>query len=239
MTHEVAYGTLLGDRRRTLHARIVEAIERLFAGRLTEQVEQLAHHAVRGEVWDRAVNYLYEAGAKAFRRSTYVEASAYLTQGVELAGRLPPGPDQMRQELRLLLTLGPALQMTRGFGAAEVERTYARARELSEELGEPIELFQALWGLWLYTVGRGRYEKARPFAEELLAVAERLGDRTLNVARWYSERYEALSRQEVLDQVGREGRDLELIELENVSRVSAVQFEKMLLDIANRRKVSR
>jgi class 3 adenylate cyclase/predicted ATPase len=179
LTHEVAYGTLLGDRRRTLHARIVEAIERLFAGRLTEQVEQLAHHAVRGEVWDRAVTYLYEAGAKAFRRSTYVEASAYLTQGVELAGRLPPGPDQMRQELRMLLTLGPALQMTRGFGAAEVERTYARARELSEELGEPIELFQALWGLWLHTAGRGRNAEARSFAEELLAVAERLGDRTL------------------------------------------------------------
>ncbi len=179
LTHEVAYGTLLGDRRRTLHARIVEAIERLFAGRLTEQVEQLAHHAVRGEVWDRAINYLHEAGAKAFRRSTYAEAIAYLSQGLELAGRLPPGREQMRQEQRMLLALGPALQIVRGFGAAEVERTYARARELSEELGEPIELFQALWGLWLYTVGRGRYEKARPFAEELLTVAERLGDRTL------------------------------------------------------------
>jgi len=128
LTHEVAYGTLLGDRRRTLHARIVEAIERLFAGRLTEQVEQLAHHAVRGEVWDRAVTYLHEAGAKAFRRSTYAEAIAYLTQGLELAGRLPPGREQVRQELRMLLALGPALQMARGFGASEVERTYARAR---------------------------------------------------------------------------------------------------------------
>jgi len=179
LTHEVAYGTLLGDRRRILHARIVEAIERLFAGRLTEQVEQLAHHAVRGEVWDRAVTYLHEAGAKAFRRSTYPEAIAYLTQGLELAGRLPPGRDQRRQELRMLLALGPALQMARGFGAAEVERTYARARELSAELGEPIELFQALWGLWLHTASRGRYDRARPFAEELLAVAQRLGDRAL------------------------------------------------------------
>jgi adenylate cyclase len=146
---------------------------------LTEQVEQLAHHAVRGEVWDRAVTYLHEAGAKAFRRSTYAEAIAYLSQGLELAGRLPPGREQMRQELRMLLALGPALQIGRGFAVAEVERTYARARELSEELGEPIELFQALWGLWLHTAGRGRYEKARPFAEELLAVAERLGDRVL------------------------------------------------------------
>jgi class 3 adenylate cyclase/predicted ATPase len=158
LTHEVAYGTLLGDRRRTLHARILEAIERLFAGRLTEQVEQLAHHAVRGEVWDRAVTYL---------------------QGLELVGRLPAGREQRRQELRMLLALGPALQMTRGFAAAEVERTYARARELSEEIGEPTELFQALWGLWLHTAGRGRYNRAQPFAEELLAVAERLGDRAL------------------------------------------------------------
>src|SRR5262249_27662655 len=170
---------LLGERRRVLHARIVEAIERLFAGRLGEQFEQLAHHAVRGEVWDRAVSYLREAGTKAFKRSSYAEAIGYLNQGLELAGRLPAGRERDREELHLLLALGPALQMARGFGSTEVERTYARARELCEELGEPTELFQALWGLWLYMAGRGRYEKARPFAEELLAVAERLGDRAL------------------------------------------------------------
>src|SRR5439155_18745001 len=103
----------------------------------------------------------------------------YLTQGLELAGRLPPSTEQIRQELRLLLSLGPALQMTRGFGIPEVESTYLRARELREHLGEPpVELFQALWGLWLFTgAGRGGFETARPIAEELLAVAERLGDR--------------------------------------------------------------
>src|SRR5207249_305501 len=162
LTHEVTYGTLLGDRRRSLHARIVEAIERLYADRLSEQVEQLAHHAVSGEVWDRAVRYLYEAGTKAFKRSSNVEAVAYLTQGLELAGRLPPSTEQIRQELRLLLSFGPALQMTRGFGIPEVESTYLRARELCEHLGEPpVELFQALWGLWLFTgAGRGGFATA-------------------------------------------------------------------------------
>jgi predicted ATPase len=179
LTHEVAYGTLLGDRRRALHARIVETIERLYADRLSEQVEQLAHHAVKGEIWGPAVRYLHEAGAKAFRRSSNVEAIAYFTHGLELAGRLPPGREQVRQELGLLLALGPALQMTRGFGVPEVERTYSRARELCEQLGEPVELFQALWGLWLHTAGRGRFEAARRLAEELLTVAGRFGDRTL------------------------------------------------------------
>ena len=54
LTHEVAYGSLLQDRRRVLHAKIVEAIETLYPERLTEQVERLAHHAVRGELWEKA-----------------------------------------------------------------------------------------------------------------------------------------------------------------------------------------
>jgi len=181
LTLEVAYGTLLGDRRRALHARIVEAIERLYPDRLSELVEQLAHHAVRGEVWDRAVMYVREAGTKAFRRSSNDEAIKYFTQGLEMIGKLPPGHEQRRQELRLLLALGPALQATRGFGVSEVARAYSRARELCEELGAPTELFQALWGLWLHTIGQGRQAAARRLAEELLGVAERLGNPTLRL----------------------------------------------------------
>jgi hypothetical protein len=85
----------------------------------------------------------------------------------------------------------------------------------------------------------------RLHVDQRAALLQRLGDRTLNVARWYSERLEALSRQEVLDQVGNEGRDLEVIQLEELARGERAadghtrfpggQFEKMLLDIANRR----
>ena len=58
LTHEVAYGSLLLERRRVLHARIVEALEALAGDRVAEQVERLAHHALRGEVWDKAVTVL-------------------------------------------------------------------------------------------------------------------------------------------------------------------------------------
>jgi class 3 adenylate cyclase/predicted ATPase len=177
LTHEVAYGMLLGDRRRAIHARIVEAIERrLYSDRLSEHVEQLAHHAVRGELWDRAVTYLHEAGSKAFGRSTNVPAVAHFTQGLEILEKLPPGRDRMRQELRLLLALGQALGATRGWGVPEVERTLTRARELGEALGESTETFRVLWGLWLQATTQGRFKAARSIAEELLALADRLGD---------------------------------------------------------------
>src|SRR5205823_13341497 len=74
LTHEVTYGGLLQERRRVLHGRIVEALEALSAERLAEQVERLAHHAVRGEVWDKAVAYCWQAGTKAAGHSAYREA---------------------------------------------------------------------------------------------------------------------------------------------------------------------
>ncbi len=180
LTHEVAYGSLLGDRRRRLHARIVEAIEQLYGDRVTEQVERLAHHAIRGELWDKAISYLHLAGTKAFMRSANSEAIACFRQAIDLVRRFPSSPELMRRNLRLLLALGPALQTVQGFGAVDVERTYSRARALCDQVGEPTELFQVLWGLWNHTgPGRGRFDAAHPIAEELLAVAERLSDRAL------------------------------------------------------------
>jgi class 3 adenylate cyclase len=77
LTHEVAYGSLLQDRRRALHASIGAAIERLYAGRMTEHIEQLAHHAVRGELWGKAVTWLRQAGAKSASRSANRDAVSY------------------------------------------------------------------------------------------------------------------------------------------------------------------
>jgi predicted ATPase len=67
LTHEVAYSSLLLERRRVLHARIVEALEVLASDRVTEQIERLAHHALRGEVWDKALAYFRQQGRKPWR----------------------------------------------------------------------------------------------------------------------------------------------------------------------------
>ena len=179
LTHEVTYGSLLQDRRRALHASIVDAIERLNAERLGEYVELLAHHAVKGEAWDKAVGYLREAGTKAFLRSATVDAVGYLTKGLEVLERLPECPGRDREELASLLTLGPALHALKGLGAPEAERVFVRARSLSERTGETVPAFQALWGQWMVSAGLRRITPARRIGIELLTLAERANDRSL------------------------------------------------------------
>ena len=109
LTHEVAYNSLLQERRRALHARIVETIAGLSADRLTEQVERLAHHALRGEVWDKALAYCRQAGAKAATRSAYREAVAYFEQALTALGHLPAHRETLEQAIDLRLDIRSAL----------------------------------------------------------------------------------------------------------------------------------
>ena len=109
LTHEVAYGSLLQERRRALHARIVEASERLYADRLTEQAERLAQHAFRGEVWDKAVAYCRQAGTKALARSALREAVACFEQALAALTHLPESRATQEQAIDLRFDLRNAL----------------------------------------------------------------------------------------------------------------------------------
>src|SRR3989475_7438285 len=99
LTHDVAYASLLQGRRRTLHARVVDALERVQAERLGEHVDRLAHHAVRGEVWEKAVAYLRQAAAKPTSRAANEEAGALLVQALPILGPPPDGPATRAQAL--------------------------------------------------------------------------------------------------------------------------------------------
>jgi len=109
LTHEVAYGTVLQERRRVLHARIVEALERLYPDRLAEQVERLAHHTFRGEVWAKAVIYLRQAGAKAFARSAHREAATCFEQALVAQSHLPETFERRGQAIDLRFELRNSL----------------------------------------------------------------------------------------------------------------------------------
>jgi class 3 adenylate cyclase/tetratricopeptide (TPR) repeat protein len=109
LTHEVAYGSLLGDQRRALHGRIVEAIERLYRDRLPEHIERLAHHAVRSEASAKAVTYLSQAGVKAAARSAHREAVGYFEQALTALSHLPVSRDRLEQGVDLSFQLRTSL----------------------------------------------------------------------------------------------------------------------------------
>ena len=109
LTHEVTYQSLLRERRRELHARTVEAIERLHASFLAEHVERLLDHAMRGEVWAKAADYGVRAGTRASDRSAHGQISkAFFDTALEALGRLPETRETLKQsiEVRCLLS-GP------------------------------------------------------------------------------------------------------------------------------------
>jgi class 3 adenylate cyclase/tetratricopeptide (TPR) repeat protein len=117
LTHEVAYGSLLGERRRALHGRVVEAIEALHPARVAEQVDRLAHHAFHGELWERAVAYLQQAGARAAGRSAHREAATCFERALQALAHMPESRDRLESSLDLRLdlrrTLLPLGELTR------------------------------------------------------------------------------------------------------------------------------
>jgi predicted ATPase len=179
LTHEVAYGTVLQERRRVLHARIAQTVERLYPDRLTEHVELLAHHALRGELWEKAVECLHQAGAKAAARCTYKEAASYFQQALEVLGHLPETRDTIAQAIDIRIALGPVWIAGKGSYGREVEEIYTVARELCERVGDTAHLFPVLWGLCRFYDAAAELRKAQNIGEQLLTVAQRSSDPSL------------------------------------------------------------
>lgn len=109
LTHEVAYGSLLHERRRALHGRIVDAIEEQTQDRVAEHVDRLAHHAVRGEVWGKALHYLRRAYARVMALSTQREAVAYADQSLVALAHLLDGPETVTAAVDVRFELRQAL----------------------------------------------------------------------------------------------------------------------------------
>ncbi len=176
LTQEVAYNSLLNERRLTLHEHAGEAIEAIFAGRLEEHFSQLAHHYSHSRNTEKAVDYLTLAGRQAIERFAHTEGIARLKAALDLVGSLPKSTETRRRELLVLTTLGPAFMATHGYGSAEVAATYSRAKELSQESGDSRQIFSVLLGLWASDLVRGEHRKALATTQQLFALAQRLDD---------------------------------------------------------------
>ena len=184
LTHDVAYGSLLEDRRRALHAAVVEAIERLYADRLNEEMEVLAHHAARARLGAKAVRYLRQAGEKAAAQSANGEAVGLFETALGLLAEMPETAEKLSEMLDVRIALGPALVAVHGPPSEEVRTSYDGALALIERTGDVSRRFPVLWGQWYVAFSRGEYEKAQESAQKLLSDAQ-AGDDTGRLVEAY------------------------------------------------------
>ncbi len=180
LTHEVTYGSLPEDQRRALHARIVEAIERLSYDRLDEQVERLARHAFHGGLWEQAVDYLRQAGAKAASRSAHREAVACFEQALEALQHLPRSRATIEQAIDLRFDLRNSLHPLGELG--RILDHLREAKALAEVLDEQRRLGWVSSYMTQYFRLMGDPDRAIESGQRALGIAASLADFALQVA---------------------------------------------------------
>jgi class 3 adenylate cyclase/tetratricopeptide (TPR) repeat protein len=183
LTHEVAYGSLLLEGRRVMHARIVEALETLAGDRLAEQVERLAHHALRSEVWDKALRYCRQAGMRAAAHSAYREAATAYEHALMALRHLPDSRDTHEQAIDVRLELRNVLLPLGDFG--RILHYLREAETLAEALHDRRRLGWATAHLTSLFIRMGDQEQVLASSQRALALAEALGDVVLQVRTMY------------------------------------------------------
>jgi tetratricopeptide (TPR) repeat protein len=184
LTHEVAYGSLLLERRRGLHARLVEALEALAPERAAEQVERLAHHALRGEVWDKAVTYCQQAGTRAHDRAALREAVAAFEQALEALTHLSEHGDTQVLGLALRFELGRT-----PFALGELGQSLAllgEAEALASALDDRARLVRVLAQIALVRRTAGDLDGAMAAGQQALDLAVNVDESALQVEASYS-----------------------------------------------------
>src|SRR5262249_38445298 len=171
------YGSLLEERRRVLHARIVEALEELVGDRLAEQVERLAHHALRGEVWGKAVAYCRQAGEKAMAQSAHPAAVGDFEHALSARPPLPEQRDMIEQSIDLRLALRSALQPLGD--ARRVLVCLHEAESRAAVLDDSRRLGQVSLFLSAHFLSMGAYDHAIAAAQRTLVLATADGDAVL------------------------------------------------------------
>jgi predicted ATPase len=179
LVQDAAYGTLLREPRRTLHARIAQALESRFSDVVESRPEILAHHCTEAGLMEKAAALWGEAGQQSLARSALLEAIEQLTRALGQIAGLPATPALRRQQIKFQVALITPLIHVKGFAAPEAKAAVERARLLidqAEDLGEPPEdpllLYSVLYGVWVANQVGFNGSVARELAAQLLALAE-------------------------------------------------------------------
>ena len=174
LVRDAAYGTLLREPRRALHARIADVLEAQFSAAI--EPELLAHHYTEASRIEEAIDYWLKAGKRAMQRSANIEAERHLRKGLELLIILPETTARDFREITLQNTLGVCLMPTRGFGNPEVAAAFTRAAEICKRVDDARGLFVSLRGKGQYHMISGDMRTTCDDARRILALAEGVGD---------------------------------------------------------------
>lgn len=177
LIRDAAYRIMVRERRQAIQLRIVSAIESHFPEMRNVQPEVLAWHCAEGGLDREAAQYWLMAGVAALRRSAMHEALIHLRSGIKVLPAEANEPWRIKLELDLTIALGKALIATQGYSIASTGETFARARVLCDQLGNPPQLLAALHGLWAHALLRGELASAQSQADALLAQGRSSGDR--------------------------------------------------------------
>jgi class 3 adenylate cyclase/predicted ATPase len=182
LVQDAAYGTLLREPRRALHARIAETLERDFAEITESRPELLAHHCAEAGLIEKAANLWGKAGQQSLERSAVIEAEAQFTRALSQISALPATTALRRAQIRLQVGLTTALMQTRGQASPETKALADQARSLierAEMLGEapedPLLLFSVLYGLFAVNFVAFNGDRMRELATQFLTLAEKRG----------------------------------------------------------------
>jgi predicted ATPase len=178
LVQEVAYGTMLQDKRRKLHLTIAHVLKEQFPSVIEARPEVLARHYAEAGAVDSAVKYFGQAGRLAAARSANLEAIAHLERALELLRALPENAGRHERELALLTMLAGALIASTGYTTPQLNAVLTRAMELAAEGGDPVPLFPILHGRYLFLSVSGQTRKAFELAERLFRLAQAHAPRT-------------------------------------------------------------
>ena len=184
LTQEVAYNSVLSERRKALHERIAGRIEALFAARLDDHLPELAYHYARGGNPLKAIEYLGRAADQSARRTEYADAIDHLEASLRTIETLPEGPQRDRLEIKVRSTIGRYLIPLKGPAADEVRAAFERARELCQKLGDTEDLFWIAYGLQFFHMLRLELATARELGMQQLTIAERVGDPAMRMSAY-------------------------------------------------------
>jgi predicted ATPase len=180
LVRDAAYGTLLRDGRRALHARVADILERRFAEIAERQPEVLAQHYAEAGLVEKAARLWGKAGQQSLERSALVEAIEQMSRALALIAALPPTSALRREQLGLQVALITPLLHVKGYGSPEARAAAEQARlliERAQTLGEarddPLLPFAALYGIWVTYVVAFDGDRARQIAEHFLSLAEK------------------------------------------------------------------